>query len=431
MQKFLVFAGTTEGRRALELLAGPNRALWASAATEYGGLCLPELPGLSVLTGRLGTDEISALLARELFTCVLDATHPFAAEATKAIRAACEQTNTRYVRVLREETPGGEDCLFVQDTAEAVRFLVEHTTGNVLLSTGSKELEAFAAVPGYRERLFPRVLPVGESLEKCTSLGFAAKNIICMQGPFTAELNAAMLRQIKAAWLVTKETGAAGGFPEKCEGARRAGAKVIVIGRPEEAKGVTITELPAWLWRQFGIFSSQGQVEERAENAPVPPEAALYFPLFLSLAGKQVVVAGAGHIAARRAKALLGFGCSVRVIAPDISGEMSEVAEDGAQLLCRRYEPGDCTGAALVVAATSERETNAAIAHECGELNIPVSVADCKEQSTFYFPGLASGGSVTIGVTAGGSDHRLARRLTEKIRLLLPGLLADEGEETK
>lgn len=65
-------------------------------------------------------------------------------------------------------------------------------------------------------------------------LGFSGKNLICMQGPFTEDLNVAMLRQAQASWMVTKESGKAGGFLEKLRAAKKAGAKLVVIKRPGE-----------------------------------------------------------------------------------------------------------------------------------------------------------------------------------------------------
>lgn len=488
MERFLVFAGTTEGRRALELLFGGGHELWASVATEYGGACMPELPGIHVLSGRLGAEDIRKLLVREHFTCVLDATHPFAREATENIRAACTETGTEYVRVLRDAQNGTEgDAVRVESAEAAARFLAQQTQGNILLTTGSKELAVFARAPGLLARLYARVLPAQASMEQCLALGLPAKQVICMQGPFTAELNAAMLLQTGAKWLVTKETGVAGGFPEKCAGAARAGARVVVLARPEEY-GVALSELAAWLHKRFPIVPSgeashggieatpcgcaelslaaEGQLHGGAEAPacgcaefaegqlhsgtsgqpcgcagalPLAPEHAPhgplasghctpYFPLFISLAGKTAVVLGGGKIAARRALALTEFGCAVRVIAPDICAALENACAP-VKLLRRRYACGDCAGAALVVAATNERETNAAVARECAALGVPVSTADCKEESTFYFPGLVSSGGITVGVTASGKNHSLARKATERIRAEATRLFGAEGEE--
>lgn len=125
------------------------------------------------------------------------------------------------LRLLRRSE--GEDlCCKVKDMAAAAEQLTR-MPGNVLLTTGSKELHHFA-VPGLVERCWPRVLPMLASLARCLDLGFPPAHILCMQGPFSRELNAALLRQYDIRVLVTKDTGGYGGFQAKAEAAGRQGA---------------------------------------------------------------------------------------------------------------------------------------------------------------------------------------------------------------
>ena len=123
-------------------------------------------------------------------------------------------------------------------TAQGLTFHARH----VLLTTGSKELHHFAR-PGLAERCYPRVLPMADSLERCLTLGFPPKNIICMQGPFSRELNVALLRQYHIQTLVTKDTGGYGGFREKAEAAREAGCALLVVERPRRETGLTLEEI--------------------------------------------------------------------------------------------------------------------------------------------------------------------------------------------
>ena len=78
------------------------------------------------------------------------------------------------------------------------------------------------------------MLPSHEGIAACEAAGIPHRNIIAVQGPFSEELNAALLRQYRIAWVVTKDGGAAGGFPEKARAAERCGAKLIVLRRPKE-----------------------------------------------------------------------------------------------------------------------------------------------------------------------------------------------------
>ena len=138
-----------------------------------------------------------------------------------------------------------------------------------------------------------------------------------------------------------------------------------------------------------------------------------WFPMFVDLTGKHILVVGAGKIAARRAGTLTQFCHHVTVVAPVIHPDI----EGMDATLCRRpYEPADLDGADLVVAATDDAELNAAIARVCRERGIPVNVASDQTLCDFYFPGVAVQGGVVAGVTANGKDHRLARRATEIVR---------------
>ena len=94
------------------------------------------------------------------------------------------------------------------------------------------ELPAFCQELGEPERVFPRVLPMEESLRQCRLAGIPARQIVAMQGPFSRELNLALLRQLSIAILVTKDGGPAGGMPEKLLAAQEHGAEIVVVRRP-------------------------------------------------------------------------------------------------------------------------------------------------------------------------------------------------------
>ena len=80
--------------------------------------------------------------------------------------------------------------------------------------------------------MFPRVLPLAESLEQCRAAGIPAGSVIAIQGPFSRELNLALMEQFSISVLVTKDGGKAGGMPEKLAAARERGARVVAIRRP-------------------------------------------------------------------------------------------------------------------------------------------------------------------------------------------------------
>lgn len=234
----LIFGGTTEGRELAEALAAAGWSVTLSVATDYGAALVPRLPGLAVSARRLERGDMTALMASRPFAWVVDATHPYAAAVTENIRAAARAVGLPYRRLLRPAQAEGEGPATME---EAARLLLDRP-GNVLLTTGSKELDAFA-LPGLRERCFPRVLPAVSSLERCLTLGFPPAHVICMQGPFSRELNEAMLRQFAVRTLVTKDSGDAGGFRAKEEAAQAVGCDLLVVARPQRETGETLADI--------------------------------------------------------------------------------------------------------------------------------------------------------------------------------------------
>lgn len=149
-----------------------------------------------------------------------------------------------------------------------------------------------------------------------------------------------------------------------------------------------------------------------------------YFPIFINLINKRVVVIGGGVIATRRVQTLCSFGCNIEVIAPEVSESLKNLVNEKKIIWHERpYQEGDAIGATIVVTATNQRMVNHKVGQECVKLSIPVSVADSKEESTFYFPGIAVEDAVVVGVSASGTDHKLAKRVTDGIRSALKSIV--------
>lgn len=237
-----VFAGTSEGRRTVSLLLAAGVRTAAFTAEEYGAEILRrECPGAKVFCGRLAAKEMHERLRELSPAAVIDATHPYADEASRNIRAACE--DIPYIRVSRprEETPP-EAHLF--DTMDAIVSALDRTDKTVLATTGAKELAALTNVRGYRERLWIRILPLEENISRARGLGFSPRRIIAAQGPFPRELELALLHFTGAGILVTKASGRAGGFLEKAAAAKEAGAELFVLSPPDDS-GVSVEEAVA------------------------------------------------------------------------------------------------------------------------------------------------------------------------------------------
>ena len=286
--KVVIFGGTTEGRQLAGYLIQLNKQqkmqkiqVHVCVASEYGAQVLPEGDALKVHVGRLEQADMQEFLQEVQADICVDATHPYAVIVTQNIYQACKVVGVPYVRVRREmqeepentdpvmqeepgntdpamqEEPGNTDpamrmsgayiggadgkrytdetsnSIYVKDTQAAVDYL-KGVTGNILITTGSKELHLYTQIPDYESRCTARVLPTRSVVEACTELGFTGKHLICMQGPFDLEMNLATLRYADADFLVTKASGKNGGYDEKCEAALAMGVHLVVIGRPKE-----------------------------------------------------------------------------------------------------------------------------------------------------------------------------------------------------
>lgn len=240
-KKIFLLAGTTEGRAIAKALSQTEIQVVISVATAYGEDLIRGADNLRIISGRLDKDEMKSLIEKERVDLVIDATHPYAVVVTQNIREVCEETKIEYLRIIRPQSKEQDLCTF-KSLEETIDFL-NQVEGSVLLTTGSKDLLAFTRVVNYEERLYPRVLPMVETLQSALAMGYKRRHMICMQGPFSYELNVAMLRQLQVRYMVTKDSGDIGGLQDKLEAARETGVTVLLIARPQVEKGYTLEEI--------------------------------------------------------------------------------------------------------------------------------------------------------------------------------------------
>ena len=244
-----LIGGTSEGRALIKALANFDVELFVSVATDYGAELIERQDNLTILAERMDLEKMRAFLQEHKPDCVIDATHPYATIVTATVQKACTLENTKYLRLLRPMGEAG-DYIIAKDFSEAVELL-NNLEGNIFLTTGSKNLKDFTGVENYKERIALRVLPMESSLQSALELGYKPANIVCMQGPFSKELNVATLKKFNSKFMVTKDSGEVGGFLEKVAAAQEAGAKLIVIGRITEEQGESYEEILKYLHDNF------------------------------------------------------------------------------------------------------------------------------------------------------------------------------------
>lgn len=234
MKKILIFGGTTEGRELAYLLDDAGISCTLCVATEYGEQVMEERPHIQVRMGRLDEEAMRHLYQSEEYAALVDATHPYATLVTENIKKSLVgNERLLYLRLERNTGSLSEENVSMFDSeADCVKAL-EHIEGEILLTTGSKELSIFSEKENIKKRLVVRVLPGKESIDLCYENGLSGKQIIAMQGPFSKEMNLAMIKQYHIKCLVTKESGTVGGLDTKLEAAREAKIPVYIIKKKD------------------------------------------------------------------------------------------------------------------------------------------------------------------------------------------------------
>ncbi len=236
----MIFSGTTEGRKLSKMLSAAAVEHIVSVVSQYGSDVMEKSPYLDVRIGRMDEEEMKEFLSSSGFEkddVIVDATHPYALLASENIKKAAAFAGCRLYRVARKKDCTGfsDEICFYENIEEFAKF-ADSSEGNILLTTGSNTLPQYCKNVSAEtlSRTYVRILPAKESMDICHDNGIEMSRIIAMQGPFTVEINRALFRQYDIRHMLTKESGAAGGFEEKMEAAAAAGVSCHVIVRPGE-----------------------------------------------------------------------------------------------------------------------------------------------------------------------------------------------------
>ncbi|WP_259267255.1 cobalt-precorrin-6A reductase [Buttiauxella sp. BIGb0471] len=229
----LVFGGTSDARFICQILDEHRILYTLSVATAVGEALAGKIGG-QIRIGRIDSAEIADFLVSHAVRWVIDASHPYAELLSRNITQACEiagVTLSRYQR--RSELHDLEHPLLHKvANLQAACTVAQKFGPRVLLTTGSKELAAYQqGLPG--KTLLARVLPTSEVMAECEALGLGVDNIIALRGPFSAEFNAATYDFCSPDVVITKESGAEGGYLDKVNPALVRGIPCVVVTRPQ------------------------------------------------------------------------------------------------------------------------------------------------------------------------------------------------------
>ena len=241
----LVMSGTEEGREIVKRLNDKGKGVVTTVATEYGREIYEKIGlGHLCIQGRLGISELSELIRDRNINTLIDATHPYATQASLNAIKASEECGIEYIRFQRsasvtEDVGIGDATLekqgfvhMVNNMDEAVSWCRKSDRKRILLTTGFSAAEKFVELKDEKD-IFIRILPMPEHIAKCVNMGIKPSNILALQGPFSLEMNTAIYNQYKIDVVVTKDSGKTGGVPEKIQSASEAGIDIVIIKRGE------------------------------------------------------------------------------------------------------------------------------------------------------------------------------------------------------
>lgn len=230
----LVLAGTEEGRRVAALLQQEGFSVQVSAVTAYGTKLLAQQGLSNISAGPLDEAALQQVLKQGI-TLLVDATHPFACQASQNAMAAAAAVGVPYLRLERPATALPEHSLVHEASDLATAIEKALSLGKVIFSTlGSKNLAPLvAAARSHGAQVVARVLPDSNVLRSCQELGLTPAQLVALQGPCSRELNAALYRQYQAQVVLTKNSGSTGGVEEKIDAALQVGIPIVVWQRPK------------------------------------------------------------------------------------------------------------------------------------------------------------------------------------------------------
>ncbi|WP_425539291.1 precorrin-6A reductase [Microaceticoccus formicicus] len=222
-----IIGGTSEAREFLSGLKDTDDII-ITVTTQYGKSLIQDA---KVITGRMNAEEMVGFIEGYGIGLIIDMSHPFALEVSSNAIVASNQTGTRYIRYIRNSAES-EDAI-IEKSMDDLLSKIDEITGNILFTTGSKDIPKFERVRGESRHTY-RILPLVNSLKIAEEAGVSADDVICMKGPFTKEFNIAMIENFGIEYMVMKESGENSGFLDKIEACREMGVKPIVLKRTEE-----------------------------------------------------------------------------------------------------------------------------------------------------------------------------------------------------
>ncbi len=245
----LVMAGTKDAIKIIEMLSKNNKSsfkgnsneethfnILATTTTNYGGILAKKAGTDEVISRPLEADELVNLIQKKDVKILIDATHPFATQATINAINASKKASIKYIRFERPSInysnfEGIHIVNSFEEAGQVAKKIIKNEKKVLHLAGVSTIKSVLESVP--LKQLIVRVLPNTTSIGICQEIGISGENIVAMQGIFSKEFNQALMREYDVGVIITKESGETGGVPGKIDAALELGLEVVLINRPK------------------------------------------------------------------------------------------------------------------------------------------------------------------------------------------------------
>lgn len=229
----LILGGTSDSIIIANKIKEQYNNIILSTATEYGRETAKNNFNGEVIFGRKDKNELNDFCLSNNINLIIDATHPYATIISENAIEVSNELNIKYIRYERPIINKDYSKYIVCESYEEAGKILDSMEGNILLTTGSKDVQVILEPIRDTSRVYIRVLPQSKVLEKLENLNMGLDQIIAMKGPFSKEFNKALMRQINCKIVVTKESGSRGNIDEKLEAANECNVLVVLIKRHE------------------------------------------------------------------------------------------------------------------------------------------------------------------------------------------------------
>ena len=213
----LVFGGTTEGRRAAEVLEEAGSPFFYS--TKMGEQDLLLQHGTRI-DGAMDAEAMKTFISRHDIRLIVDAAHPFASTLHQTVAQVSESLNIptiRYDRIYPERDP---EITWIDDYSQIPRDI-----HSLLATTGVQSISKLKPLEAEGIRIFYRILERESSMALALKQGASPEQLCYYEGPEDIP--------VEAEAILLKESGLSGGFPEKVEAAKAKGMRIIALKRPQ------------------------------------------------------------------------------------------------------------------------------------------------------------------------------------------------------